>query len=52
MDSEDHFYAKLFLGFGAALDQCSRKLEERGALFKALMIVFFLGGSARIVSTI
>lgn len=52
MDSEDRFYATLFLGFGAALVWCSRKLVERGALFKALMLVFFLGGCARIVSAI
>ena len=50
MDSEDRFYATLFGGFGAALIWCSRNLGERGGVFKALMLVFFLGGIARFVS--
>ncbi len=50
MDSEDRFYATLFLGFGGALVWCSRKLEERGRVFGWLLVVFFLGGVARCVS--
>ena len=50
MDSEDRFYAALFLGFGAAMFWCSQQLKERGGVFKALLLVFFLGGVARIVS--
>ncbi len=50
MDSEDRFYATLFLGFGAALVWCSRDLTARGGLFQALLLVFFLGGIARAIS--
>ena len=52
MDSEDRFYATLFLGFGAGMIWCSRNLAARGKLFDALMLVFFLGGLARIISAI
>ncbi len=52
MDSEDRFYATLFLGFGAALVWCSQNLRERGGVFKALLLIFFLGGVARIVSAV
>ena len=50
MDSEDRFYATLFLAFGAAMVWSSRDLRGRAGLFAALMAVFFLGGLARIVS--
>jgi hypothetical protein len=50
MDSEDRFYATLFLGFGAALIWCARDFAGRGGVFKALLAVFFLGGLARLVS--
>lgn len=52
MDSEDRFYATLFLGFGAALVWCSRELDERRGVFFALLAVFFLGGIARIISAV
>ena len=50
MDSEDRFYATLFLGFGAALVWVSRDLRQRSAVFFALLGVFFLGGIARTIS--
>jgi len=50
MDSEDRFYATLFLGFGAANLWCAQDLGARGTMFRALMLVFFLGGVARLVS--
>lgn len=50
MDSEDRFYATLFLGFGAALVWCSRDLGARSGTFRALLVVFFLGGIARLIS--
>lgn len=50
MDSEDRFYATLFLGFGAANIWCAQDLAARAGLFRALMLVFFLGGLARLVS--
>ena len=52
MDSEDRFYATLFLGFRAALLWCSQNLGARGGVFQALLLVFFLGGVARCVSAI
>lgn len=52
MDSEDRFYATLFLGFGAALIWCSQNLSQRGRLFKLLLLVFFLGGIARLISAL
>jgi Domain of unknown function (DUF4345) len=52
MDSEDRFYATLFLGFGLAAVWSSRDLRSRNGLFVTLMAVFFVGGLARIVSFI
>jgi hypothetical protein len=50
MDSEDRFYATLFLGWGAAMIYCARSLERKERLFGALLLTFFLGGVARVVS--
>ena len=50
MDSEDRFYATLFLGFGGGLIWCSGDILQRGRLFEALLLVFFLGGVARLIS--
>jgi Domain of unknown function (DUF4345) len=50
MDSEDRFYATLFLGFGAAHLWCARDPAQRGNLLLALQVVFFLGGLARLIS--
>ncbi len=50
MDSEDRFYAALFLGFGMAMIWVSRELNTRGGVLAALLAVFFLGGIARIIS--
>ena len=52
MDSEDRFYATLFLGFGAALIWCGRDLARRRTAFGWLMLIFFLGGVARLVSAV
>ena len=52
LDSEDRFYASLFLGFGAALVWCSRDLGQRAGVFFALQATFFVGGLARIISWI
>ncbi len=52
MDSEDRFYATLFLGFGAANIWCAQELGARGQFFRALMLVFFLGGVARLISAV
>lgn len=52
MDSEDRFYATLFLGFGAAMIWCSRDLTARSQAFGALLLLFFLTGIARIISAL
>lgn len=52
MDSEDRFYATLFLGFGAALIWCSRDLRARSGVFGGLLVTFFVGGVARLVSIV
>ncbi|MEI4506764.1 DUF4345 domain-containing protein [Sphingopyxis sp. CCNWLW253] len=52
MDSEDRFYATLFLGYGAAMIWSSRALVQRRDVFGALLLIFFLGGIARIVSAL
>jgi Domain of unknown function (DUF4345) len=49
-DSEDRFYATLFLGFGGAMAWCSRDLVAREKIFGALLALFFIGGLARILS--
>jgi hypothetical protein len=50
MDSEDRFYATLFLGFGAAHLWSARDLAVRSNVLLALQAVFFLGGIARLIS--
>lgn len=52
MDSEDRFYATLFLGFGLALIWCALDLARRGATLKMLLLTFFCGGLARLVSLV
>ena len=51
-DSEDRFYAALFLGFGAALVWCGRDLRGRARVFDALMLIFLVGGVARVISVL
>lgn len=50
LDSQDRFYAAFFLAFGVALVWCSRDLVARGAVFRALLVPFFVGGLARVLS--
>jgi hypothetical protein len=50
MDSEDRFYASMFMGFGAACMWCSADLIGRRQFFGALMATFWIGGLARLVS--
>ena len=52
MDSEDRFYATLFLGFGLAHIWAAQDLLQRRQLVLALQVIFLLGGIARIVSLI
>ena len=50
MDSEDRFYATLFLGFGVALIWCARDLSQRSRQAYWLLAIFFVGGIARVIS--
>jgi len=50
MDSEDRFYASLFLGFGIAHVWAARDLARRASVVLALQATFLVGGLARIVS--
>jgi hypothetical protein len=50
MDSEDRFYATIFLGFGLALLWCARSVERRGKFIRFLAAIFFFAGVARVVS--
>lgn len=52
MDSEDRFYASLFLGFGIAHVWAARDLAGRANVVLALQAIFFVGGLARIVSAL
>src|SRR5262245_14868634 len=50
MDSEDRFYATLFLAFGVAIIWCGRKVRERAGVAYFLLATFFVGGLARLIS--
>jgi Domain of unknown function (DUF4345) len=50
MDSEDRFYATLFLSFGIAMFWCGRDLVARRRAFGFLLLTFFMGGNARLLS--
>ena len=52
MDSEDRFYAAIFLGFGIAVLWCARDIERRARSIRFLVALFFLGGCARVVSLV
>ena len=50
MDSEDRFYAVLFMAFGVALLWCIREVERKARLVYCLMATFLAGGIARLIS--
>ncbi len=50
MDSEDRFYATLFLGYGVALLWCTRAIDKRALYIRFLAGLLFAGGLARVVS--
>lgn len=50
MDSEDRFYATLFTAYGVALLGCIRDIEKKSRVVHFLMLTFFVGGLARLVS--
>lgn len=52
MDSEDRFYATIFLGFGLALLWCVGEIEKKSRCVYFLSAIFFAGGIARLVSVL
>jgi hypothetical protein len=50
MDSEDRFYATLFAAYGVALLWCIKDVERKSTVVYFLMLTFFIGGLARLVS--
>jgi hypothetical protein len=50
MDSEDRFYATLFVGYGLTLLWCAMDLGPRRLAFLWLLVIFFASGLSRIVS--
>ncbi len=50
MDSEDRFYATLFLAYGVALLWCIPDIERKSKFVYFLAATFFVGGLARLVS--
>jgi hypothetical protein len=52
MDSEDRFYATIFVGFGLTVLWCVRGIEDKGMVVIALALALFAGGLARIVSIV
>jgi Domain of unknown function (DUF4345) len=50
MDSEDRFYATLFLAFGAASLWCVKNVERKAGVVYFLMATFFAGGLSRLIS--
>jgi len=52
MDSEDRFYATLFLGYGIAIMWCLRAIDRRAQIIRFLAGLLFAGGVARVVSIV
>jgi hypothetical protein len=52
MDSEDRFYATIFLAFGIALLWCVEEVERKSQVVYFLALTFFVAGLARIVSMV
>jgi hypothetical protein len=50
MDSEDRFYATLFMAYGAALLWCIKDIERKSKVVYFLALTFFAGGLARLIS--
>ena len=50
LDSEDRFFAAIFLGFGGVLLWTAGRLKDRRRELAMCLVVFFVGGAARIVS--
>ncbi len=52
LDSEDRFYATIFLGYGLAMLWAVRAIDRRANIIRFLAALLFAGGLARIVSIV
>jgi hypothetical protein len=50
MDSEDRFYATMFVAYGVALLWCIKDIERKSLVVYFLALTFFVGGLSRLVS--
>jgi hypothetical protein len=50
MDSEDRFYAMMFLAYGAVVLSCVRDVEQKSKVVRLAALTLFVGGIARLVS--
>lgn len=50
LDSEDRFYATLFVAYGVVLLACARDIDNRRDCIRFLALTLFGGGVARVVS--
>jgi hypothetical protein len=50
LDSEDRFYATMFLAYGAFVLWSARDVQHKTQQVKRLALVFFVGGLARVAS--
>ena len=50
LDSQNRFYGAQFMLVGAVSWICATDLDRHATLFRVTMVVFFLGGVARLVS--
>jgi Domain of unknown function (DUF4345) len=52
MDSEDRFYATLFVGYGIAMLWCVRAIDRRALCIRFLAGLLFASGISRVVSMV
>ena len=52
LDSHFRYLSGLLLGIGIAFAACIRRIERRGAIFRALCLIVVVGGLARLLSLV
>jgi hypothetical protein len=52
LDSQNRFYGAAFMLFGGVAFLCAKDLRRHASLFRFAMLVFFIGGLARILSAL
>jgi hypothetical protein len=50
LDSQNRFYGAAFMLFGVVAWICSNDLKQHALLFRLTMLMFFIGGVARLIS--